>query len=332
MSAVKFIVIGLGSMGKRRIRILKKHFQDVSVCGADTAEERRRQIQERFGIPVYTDYRTAIAEEKPTAAVVCTSPLSHAEITMSCLNAGLSVFSEINLLADDYDAILNAARQRKANLFLSSTLLYRRDIDAITGIAAAQKSRVNYRYHVGQYLPDWHPWENYRDFFVSDRRTNACREIFAIQLPWLLKAFGEVENITVLKDKMSALAIDYPDNYFVLFQHRNGNRGVMIVDIVSRKPVTNLLVYSENLHLMWDGTPESLIRYQIREKRTETVKTYDEIETDGRYSEKIIENAYMEELRAFIRKLSGEPSSERYTFEDDRDTLRLIDRIEGIRP
>ena len=44
---------------------------------------------------------------------------------------------------------------------------------------------VNYIYHIGQYLPDWHPWENYKNFFVGDKRTGGVREIFGIDLPWL---------------------------------------------------------------------------------------------------------------------------------------------------
>lgn len=327
---MKFLVVGLGSMGKRRIRLLREHFSEISVCGADTAEERRKQAQALFGIPVYTDFKTAITEEKPSAAAVCTSPLSHGEIILDCLKAGLHVFSEINLIPNAYEEIIHIAEQKKAVLFLSSTMLYRRDAEAIREIVSCRKSRVNYRYHVGQYLPDWHPWETYRDFFVSDSRTNACREIFAIQLPWILKTFGEVQNITVLKDKMSSLDIAYPDNFFVLLQHRNGNKGVLIIDIVSRKPVTNLLVYSENLQIMWEGTPDSLLRYNITEKKTEKIETYSQIEKDSRYSDKIIENAYEEELRVFIDKISGRPNNEQYTFEEDLATLRLIDRIEGI--
>ncbi|MDE6927475.1 MAG: hypothetical protein K2P06_01985, partial [Muribaculaceae bacterium] len=66
-----------------------------------------------------------------------------------------------------------------------------------------------YIYHVGQYLPEWHPWENYQDFFVGDKRTNGCREIMAIEFPWLIETFGEIREVSVLHDKMSHLNIDY---------------------------------------------------------------------------------------------------------------------------
>jgi len=189
---------------------------------------------------------------------------------------------------------------------------------------------VNYRYHVGQYLPDWHPWENNRDFFVWNKRTNGCREIFAIDLPWIIKTFGIVKSLTVFKDNISSLRIEYPDNFIVVMEHENGNKGVFIADIVSRAAVRDLLVYSEDLHLVWNGTPGGLYQYNIEKKVMEKIETYGEIEKDLRYADSIIENAYLEELKVFIDKITGGLNNERYTFEDDRYTLHLIDRIEGI--
>ncbi len=61
---MKFLVIGLGSMGKRRINLLLKYFDDVTVCGVDISEERRFQAQELFNINTYADLNTAISKGK----------------------------------------------------------------------------------------------------------------------------------------------------------------------------------------------------------------------------------------------------------------------------
>ena len=47
------------------------------------------------------------------------------------------------------------------------------------------------------------------------------------------------------------------------------------------------------------------------------------------YSSFIIENAYQNELQAFMKEISGQNAS-RYSFEDDMTTLQLIDKIEGL--
>lgn len=327
---MKFLIIGLGSMGQRRIRLLLKRFERECLCGADISTKKRMQIESLFGIKTYSDYEVAISHENPDAALVCTSPLSHGEIICRCIAHGLHVFSEINLVSTQYDAMIAQAKQQQVVLFLSSTQLYRREIQAITNVVAQHGKPVNYRYHVGQYLPDWHPWDKKKDFFIWDKRTDGCREIFAIELPWLIRAFGAIVDFTVVKDKMSNLEIDYPDNYILILQHESGSKGVFMVDVLTRKAQQALLVYSDTLYLTWEGTPESLCRYDIVKKTTETIPTYDIVERRDGYTKNNIENAYEEELAAFLMMISGEKSNVRYTFEEDLHTLTLIDRIEGM--
>ena len=46
-----------------------------------------------------------------------------------------------------------------------------------------------------------------KTFFVGNARTGGVREIFGIDLPWLLDAFGDVESVTVQKDTISDLGL-----------------------------------------------------------------------------------------------------------------------------
>lgn len=326
---MKFVVVGLGSMGKRRLSLLSEHFPEILLCGVETGEERASQAERQFNIRVYSTLDAAFLSEKPCAALVCTPPKTHGQIIISCLQKGMHIFSEINLLQHKHEEILQRADIMKNKLFLSSTMLYRKEIELISDCILKHKSKVNYRYHAGQYLPDWHPWESYKDFFVADSSTNACREILAIELPWIIKAFGKVSGMTVLRDNISSLDIAYPDNYIIVLQHESGSKGVILIDIVSRLPTRELLVYSENLQLTWSGTPDSLTIYNIDKKQSEKIEVYPEIIRNERYAGNIIENAYLEELVQFINKLADKPYCEKYTFNEEKVTLNLIDRIEG---
>jgi hypothetical protein len=221
--------------------------------------------------------------------------------------------------------MIATAEGRGLTLFLSSTFLYRRELQFVESIVSGKV--VSYIYHVGQYLPDWHPWESYKDYFVGNKATNACREILAIEIPWMLKAFGRLTDLVVRKGKSSSLDIDFCDNYSILLEHEGGSRGVLCVDVVSRKAVRNLEVYSENLHLFWGGSPSSLTEYDLEAKTLKSVRTYDNVEDDKRYNETIIENAYLDEIKAFLDVMQGH-GTPRYSFQEDKATLALLDRIE----
>lgn len=191
------VVIGLGSMGKRRIRLLQKYNHSLKIIGIDTNIERQEKVQKEYKIEIEDSIESAIKEYAPSCAFVCTAPLSHAQIILKCQKCGLHVFTELNLVSDGYEKIISMADEKQLKVFMSSTLQYRDEIKYIKDCVRNLRESVNYVYHVGQYLPDWHPWENYKDFFVGERRTNGCREIFAIDLPWIVSTFGKVTNIMV---------------------------------------------------------------------------------------------------------------------------------------
>lgn len=324
---MKILVVGLGSMGKRRIRLIKKFEPSYKVFGIDISEKRRKECEELFNIKTFCSLDEVLQLRLFDCAFICTSPLSHSDIITKCLQYKIHVFSELNLSAAGYDKNIALAKENGITLFLSSTFLYRKEIKRIKELAANSRCLLNYTYHVGQYLPDWHPWENYKDFFVGDKLSNGCREIFAVELPWLTHVFGPINSMKVLKNKISSLCIDYNDNYLVLFEHISGHKGIFAVDVVSRKAVRNLEVFGEDLFLEWDGTPQGLRIYDYDQKKDISINLYDEIEQLKEYSNYVIENAYFDEIKSFFNSLSGN-NEFLYSFEKDKEIIRLIDDIE----
>lgn len=325
---MRVAVIGLGSMGKRRIRLLMKLRADVEIIGIDSNVKRCRQVEEAYGIRTFQDLEKALQEMKVACAVISTSPLSHAALICRCLEHGLHVFTEINLVDDGYEENVKLAKEKDLILFLSSTFLYRAETEYIRERVSDCREPLNYVYHIGQYLPDWHPWESYQEMFLGDKRTNGCREIMAIELPWLVGAFGDIVDVKVIKSKNTQLHIDYADNYMILLEHERGNKGMLAVDVVSRKAVRKLEAFGEHIYLSWDGTPDSLLEYDLEQKVQKEIKLYQDAVHEEGYGAFIIENAYEKELEHFIKCVEGE-EKQQYSFEKDKEILKWIDMIEG---
>ncbi len=320
------LIIGLGSMGKRRARLIKNIYKNAVISGVDNTAERRNQAQE-LGITTYNSIDSAMQSSTYDAAFVCTAPITHGAIISKLLDKKLNVFTELNLISDDYEQLINKAKDNNLLLFLSSTMLYRKETQFIKNELANFGKTVNYIYHIGQYLPDWHPWENYKNFFVGDARTSGIREIFGIDLPWLYDAFGEISDVYATSDKISALDLPYDDSYFVTLRHKNGTKGILAVDIVCQKPVRNFELFGEGLHIFWEGSPSTLFKFNAQTKQKEFVNTYEEIEHDERYSDNIVENAYVDEIVNFFMAISGKEKP-LWSFEKDEIVLNVIDEIE----
>lgn len=323
-------VIGLGSMGKRRIRLIKSNFPEVNIVGIDNSDERCKEVEDLFDIKTFNDSEEFFKDNDCEAVFISTPPLTHSKIINDALKADLNVFTEINLVKDLYDENIELANEKNLTLFLSSTQLYRKEINFIDSKISRLSRTTNYIYHIGNYLPDWHPWESYKNFFVGNKKTNGCREILTIELPWIIKTFGRIKQVYVSKNKITHLDVDYPDSFFINIIHKNGSNGVLIIDLVSRKAVRNLEIINENCYIQWDGTPDGLEEFNFNSKEMEKINLYDEISNEEDYNQTIIENAYLEEIKDFFKVLDLNINHGLYSFEKDKYVIDVIDIIEEI--
>lgn len=320
---MKICVIGLGSMGRRRIRLLKQFYEEITIVGIDQNADRVRNVADEYKINCF--YALSDIPKGFDCAFVCTSPQSHASIIKECLENNLHIFSEINLLNELYDENIKLAKQRERVLFLSSTPLYKQEMQIINRKIKKNGRPCAYQYHVGQYLPDWHPWDDLKDFFVSNKNTNGCRELLSIELPWICHVFGEIKAIHVLKAKLTNLKIDFPDTYLVQIEHQNNNFGNLAIDVVSRQAVRKLEIFNEEIYIRWDGTPETLYEKDIISGVLSQIPAGKYIHENG-YSESVNEYAYIKEIEDFFDAINGKEPL--YSFEKDKKILDIINEIE----
>ncbi|WP_314065888.1 Gfo/Idh/MocA family oxidoreductase [uncultured Vagococcus sp.] len=320
-------VIGLGSMGKRRIRLTQEAFPELTLVGVDFREDRRQETEKLFEIKTADSLTEANKLFQLDAVFICASPVTHEVIILEALRESLHVFTEINLLNNYYDQAIELAAKQNKLLYISSTFLKRREIQYIREQVKSD-AKLTYRYHVGQYLPDWHPWESYKDFFVADKKTNGCREIFAIELPWITQVFGDIISYELSSQKISSLEIDYPDSYTLILHHETGIVGSLNVNVVSRVAVRNLNIIGEETQIDWDGTPGGLNQWGEKQKQMVPIQLYGDYTSDDNYSRTIIEDAYLEEIKEFIKLLKSQTEKASYTFLDDKKIIDWINNFE----
>ena len=139
---MRVAVIGLGSMGKRRIRLLKQYIEKEGkrngrknekweITGIDLSRERCLEVEELCNIETFSDLDKGLSKGNIDCALICSSPASHAELIHECLKRGLHVFTEMNLVNNRYKENKRRAGEKKRVLFLSSTFLYRKEIEFI---------------------------------------------------------------------------------------------------------------------------------------------------------------------------------------------------------
>jgi len=318
---MKFLIIGLGSMGKRRIRNLQA-LNQKEIIGFDISEEKRREAEEKYGIPTFDSMESAL-KGNPSAIIISTPPNLHYEYAILAIEKEIPFFMELNIISDGLKEVVELGKGKNLLMAASCNMKYVESIKKLKELLSEIGKITAFTYHVGQYLPDWHPNEDYRKFFGANEETNACKEIIPGELKWMEHLFGKVSSVSASKGKFSDLEIAAPDTYQIILKF-DKLIGHYLAEVVSRFPYRNLKIIGTEGTLIWD---HSQSKVSIFTKKDNSWRDYLESKGDieGGYIHK--EQPYIAEMSDFIKALKKEGEYP-FNLEKDIKILEILDAIE----
>lgn len=326
-SELKFLQVGLGSMGKRRIRnLLYNKIPADSIVGFDLKPARRKEVEEKYGIRTYADFKKAFNEFKPTALIISTPPDKHSAYYLFAAKHKKHFFVEATTLTDGY----NQLKRLVDGSFVAAPSCTWRYLPAIKKIKALVQSGtigsiLTFQYHMGQYLPDWHPWEDYRQVYFAKKATGACREMFPFELIWLNEIIGSsVKKVAGLVRKLSNLDMSAEDLYAGVLEYKNKVVGLMNIDVLARTALRTLRLVGTKGVLDWDWLNYEIKVFSVDTKKWKTIS----LRAGGAEKNYVTtEDMYREELGYFIDAILGKCLYP-YTFAEDEQILNTTYALE----
>jgi predicted dehydrogenase len=322
---MKFLIVGLGSMGKRRIRNLK-YLKAGEIIGFDTLEARRKEAEEKYGIKTYDNFDNAM-KEQPDSLIISTPPDLHVKYALEAARRNKHFFMEASVVDDGMDELITVCRSKNIVAAPSCTMRFQPSIKKMKELVDSKVigNILLFSHHSGQYLPDWHPWEDYRKFYVAKKATGAAREIVSFELVWLEWVFGEIDTVSCFKGKLSSLDIDIDDAYQCIMEFKNKVLGNMLVDVISRVAERSCEIYGEKGNIRWEWGSGVKV-YTSDDKKWKEYAEQAGTRVAG-YDEKIAEEPYVEEIGTFVRAVKGEIKYP-YTLEEDKRVLDVLKDLE----
>lgn len=320
----KFLVIGLGSMGKRRVRCLKT-LGYQSIIGFDQREDRRLEAKAKYGIEVIDNFDPKILSTID-AIIISTPPDQHTYYAKLAIDNQKPAFIEGSVILEE---VKELQTYNTKNVFLapSCTLRFHPIIKDITAIINSKKygKITNFSYHSGQYLPDWHPWENVNEFYVSKRETGGGREIVPFELTWIVDSIGWPVDVKGLFEKTIDFGTNIEDSYAFLLKYK-GMVGSVVVDVASRYAVRSLIINFEKAQIQWRWDESCFKLYEVDSRRWITFNQ-PEFNSESGYNKNIGEEMYVEEIRSYI---AGTKDKNAYpnSIEHDIKVLEILNKIE----
>jgi predicted dehydrogenase len=231
---MKILMIGLGGIGQRHTRNLRSLYGDkieisawrvrrqshvvTPTMGADSS----RSVEKEYSISVFSTLEEALAD-RPNVAFVCNPSSLHIPIALNCVRAGCDLFIEKPLsdsLADT-DALEQEAAARKSIVMVGYQLRFHPCIRKLAEVvhSGALGNLLAVRATIGEYLPNWHPYEDYRQMYAARAELGGGVVLSQIhEFDYLYSIFGLPSRIYALGGKWSELEIDVEDTASILME------------------------------------------------------------------------------------------------------------------
>ena len=224
-------------MGKRRIRnLLALGYKNI--IGFDPREDRRTETNKNYHIDTFSDFDIALST-KPEVMIISTPPDLHRKYSELAIKNKINFFTEVNLFSKDIRKIITLTKGKPIVGVPSCTMRFHpvvKELKKLLDNGSIGKVLTIY-HHFGHFLPDWHPWEDYRKFYVAKRETGGAREIVPFELVWLVYLFSHIKSVYGDIRKLSKLDVDIDDIYQAVLEFDNHIVCTFVIDVFTKPSI-----------------------------------------------------------------------------------------------
>jgi predicted dehydrogenase len=215
----------------------------------------------------------ALQKHKPDAVIVANPTAMHLDVAIPAAEAGCAILLEkpISHSMEKLDQLESTVKRSGSKVLVAFQFRFHPGLTrAKQLISAGEIGRIiSAHVHFGEYLPAWHPWEDYRKGYAA--RADMGGGVVLTQchsldyLPWLV---GRVQSAWGFTRRLSDLEVDVDDTAEIGLRFEGGALGSVHLDYNQQPPEHYFTVIGTKGTLKWnlvDGatriyraSPESL--------------------------------------------------------------------------
>ena len=296
---MKFLIAGLGSIGRR-------HLHNLQILGErDIILYRTHRgtlpDDDYSDFQVETDLKTAL--DYDLDAVIVSNPTSlHLEVAIPAARRGCDLLLEkpISHNMAGVNELTTVVRDEQVNVLVGYQYRFHPSLQKINELlkTGAIGRPLSTRSHWGEYLPSWHPWEDYRKGY-SARADLGGGVILTLSHPldYLHWLFGEVQEVWASSGSFGELELDVEDTAEISLHFTKGMIGSVHLDYNQQPPNHHLEVIGTDGTIQWNYSDGEVRWFQGENNEWQTWSTPQEFERN---------DMFLAQMRHFLAVARGE--------------------------
>ena len=231
---MKIFIMGLGGIGQRHLRNLRMvRGKDLEILAYDPRPnppvltdqlkvEEGASLERKYNLRIFPDIEQALAQ-KPQAAFVCNPTSLHIPVAIRAAQAGCALFIEKPLShnLEQVDELINLVENRSLVAAVGYQMRFHPCLQRLHELVLEKKvGRIlSVRADVGEYLPGWHTYEDYRQGYAARQDLGGGVILSQIhEVDYLYWLFGMSRRVFALGGHLSNLEVDVEDTADILME------------------------------------------------------------------------------------------------------------------
>tara|TARA_B100000767_G_C19764411_1_gene536768 strand:- start:1632 stop:2573 length:942 start_codon:yes stop_codon:yes gene_type:complete len=250
---MKILICGLGSIGKRHasnLLYLKKEnlifFRERNLDLNDNNLKKKKS---------FISLAKAL-NENPDVAFICNTTSKHIDTAIECAKKGCHLFIEKPLSNNlkKLKTLESIVKKNKIKVMIGYNMRFHPLMIKIKKLLKNKKlgSVYNVQSEWSEYLPDWHPWENYKYTYPAQRKMGGgCSLTLSHELDsmcWLFGTIRKVKNFKIFK----YLGGDVDTSSDFLIEFNNNIIGYSHIDFLGKPHIRKLYISGTKKKVFFD--------------------------------------------------------------------------------
>jgi predicted dehydrogenase len=271
------------------------------------------------GYQVEKDIQIALERWEPHAVVICNPTAFHMQIALPAAEAGCHLFLEkpVSHSLEHINELQSTLNKTGKSCLVGFQFRFHPGLKHVKTLLddGVIGDILHARVCWGEYLPNWHPWEDYRQSYSA--RTDLGGGVLLTlchpfdYLRWL---FGEVSEVYGRVSNSGTLEIEVEDIAEVGLQFATGVQGYVHLDYLQRPPSHWLEIVGTQGTLRWDNADGDVKWWSEKTEAWISMTAPEGFERN---------QLFLEEMRHFLDVTNGE-AKPICTLEDGLRTLKIV--------
>jgi predicted dehydrogenase len=252
MRQFNVLVIGLGSIGKRHIKILK----ETIACKILVMRNKNKVAEDLPGVDKYVYGWKGINRENIDFAIICTPTALHINSALALARRNIPFLIEkpVSASLNKVNELVRLVNSKKLPVLVGFNLrhhfLYKK-IKKI--ISSGELGKIlAYFSETGQYLPQWRSYDYTKSCSSSKELGGGVIFDLTHEIDLAADFLGNVERAVCFKGKLSDLKVNTEDLAEITFVHKNGAVSHIHLDYLQRQYTRRMKLIFENGEILWD--------------------------------------------------------------------------------